>query len=104
MELEKCHGRQVSLEVKTTLGKGDYERWSFDGWNKMITVILLSPPDQFGYFEDTIFQVASVAYLGLPHALLWQRWSDASLERKESGWTNMDPIWQQRCYQANGTT
>jgi len=54
------------LEVKTTLGKGDYERWSFDGWNKMITVILLSPPDQFGYFEDTIFQVASVAYLALP--------------------------------------
>ena len=31
----------------------------------MSTVLLLSPPDQFGYFEDTPFQVAFATYLGL---------------------------------------
>ena len=29
-------------------------------------VLLLSPPDQFGYFEDTIFQFTFTTYLGLP--------------------------------------
>ena len=65
MELEKCRGRQLSLDFKTTLDKEDYERWSFDGWNKMSTVLLLSPPDQCGFFEDTTFQIAFATYLGL---------------------------------------
>ena len=63
-ELEKCRGKQLSLDVKVTLHKRDYE--CFDGWNKMSTVLLLSPPDQFRYFEDTIFQGAFATYLGLP--------------------------------------
>jgi len=32
----------------------------------MSTVLLLPPLNQFGYFEDTTFQVAFVTYLGLP--------------------------------------
>ena len=32
----------------------------------MSTVLLLSPPDQFGYFEDRIFQLTFATYLGLP--------------------------------------
>jgi len=64
-ELERCRGKHLSMEVRSSLDKDDYERWSFEGWNKMSTVLLLSPLDQFRYFEDTTFQVTFTMYLGL---------------------------------------
>ena len=55
IELDKCRGKQLSLDVMSMLYKGEYKQWAFDGWNNTSTGLLLSPPDQFGYFGDTVF-------------------------------------------------
>ena len=46
------------------MGMGDIQSTKSSG------VFLLSPPDHFGYMEDTIFQVALATYLGQPFPMI----------------------------------
>jgi hypothetical protein len=66
MELEKARAASLGVRITTALDNDQYERWSWEACSKMSSQPLLSPPDQFGYMEDPVFQVMIVTYLGQP--------------------------------------
>ena len=63
IELERSRQDCLGRRIESLLDGGDYEKWSWDACTKMSSIFLHSPPDQFGYMEDPVFQV-----LG-PHTL-----------------------------------
>ena len=65
-ELEKQRSLDLGKNITKTLGREDYEKWSWDGCTRMSSMFLTSPPDRIGYLGDNIFQVAVASYLGQP--------------------------------------
>ena len=70
MELESARSKRLGKRIEEELERTDYERWAWEGWAKMSTEFLLSPPDSLGYMEDPIVQVAFTTYLGQPCPLI----------------------------------
>ena len=66
MELEQARSNHVGIQITNTLGRQEYERWSWEAWTKMSPTFLLSPPDHFGFLADPHFQIAIANYLGQP--------------------------------------
>ena len=66
MELEGEREASLDLHIKEMLARTDYKRWSWEGWTKLSSVWLHSPPDSFGYIEDPLFGVMFTTYLGQP--------------------------------------
>jgi hypothetical protein len=64
VELERSRMDHLGDQIAQSLDRGDYERWAWDACTKMSSVFLHSPPDQFGYMESPVFQVALTTYLG----------------------------------------
>ena len=62
-ELEKQRSLNLGANIVRTLGREDYEKWSWDGCTRMNSMFLASPPDRIGYLGNNIFQVAIVSYL-----------------------------------------
>ena len=56
-ELEKALSIILGLQISTSLERDDYEQWSWEAWLKISAVFIRSPPDQYGYIGDPIFQV-----------------------------------------------
>ena len=69
-ELERSWRDHLDQQIETSLDRGDCEKWSWDActWGSLIFLHL--PPDQFGYIEDPIFQVAWTTDLGQACPLL----------------------------------
>ena len=65
-ELEKARSDKLSKSIAESLNKDNYERWSHTACDRTSSVFLHSPPDQYGYMEDEVFQVALATYLGQP--------------------------------------
>ena len=65
-ELEKQRSLNLGANIARTLGREDYEKWSWDGCTRMSSMFLTSPPDRIGFLGDNIFQVAIASYLGQP--------------------------------------
>ena len=71
VELESARCEDLGNRIQAGRGKDHYERWSWEAWTKISAVFLHSPPDQFGYMEDPVFQVGILAtYLGQPCPLI----------------------------------
>jgi len=65
IELEIARICHLDVKITTTLGQNEYERWTWEAWNKMSPVFFLSPPDHFGhYMEDPHYQIFMLTYLG----------------------------------------
>ncbi len=65
MEINGLRSRQLGQQVSTsTLGHTEYERRAWEVCSPMCATFLLTPPDQLGYMEDALFQVAIMSYLG----------------------------------------
>ena len=65
MEIKGLRSRQLGQQVSTsTLGHTEYERWAWEVSSPMCATFLLTLPDQLGYMEDALFQVAIMTYLG----------------------------------------
>ena len=79
MELEKARSIQLGVTIAENMERDQYERWAFEACGKLSGVFLLSPPDQFGYMEDPVYQVA-LSTLTMPShgassgTLLWEQW------------------------------
>jgi len=56
----------LGVQITTSLGRKEYERWTWEAWTKMSPASPLSLPDHFGYMEDPHYQVTMAKYLGQP--------------------------------------
>ena len=60
---EKARSIDFGQRITTTLTRDNYKRPSWEGCSPLSAVFLHSPPDQIGYIEDPVFQVAIATYL-----------------------------------------
>ena len=58
--------KALGVTIETNLDVGDYELWAWTAWMPMSAEFLHTPPNSFGFLEDTIFQVGLATYLGMP--------------------------------------
>ena len=61
---------ELGTQISDTLGRNDYEKWSYDASDKNSVMFLHSPPDQYELLEDPVFMYAISAYLGQPCPLV----------------------------------
>ena len=57
-ELEKQRSSRLGKEIQRKLGRGEYERWAWEGGTRMSSTFLSSPPDAIGHLGDNQFQVS----------------------------------------------
>ena len=63
-ELEKARADDLGVRLTDQMEREDFERWAWKARNRTSAVFLHSPPDQFGFMEDSIFQHGFATYLG----------------------------------------
>ena len=69
-ELEKAQATRLGERIVATQDRTLYKRWAWEACNDISGQFLQSPPDHFGYLEDTTFQVAIATYLEQPCPLM----------------------------------
>ena len=53
MEIESARSTCLGKMIINSLDNDDYERWSWEGWNKTGASFATSPPDGIGMIKDT---------------------------------------------------
>ena len=64
MELEERRAHDLDVRLCNNLLREAHERWSWEANTSLSGAFLLSPPNQLGFIEDPVFQVALTTYLG----------------------------------------
>ena len=66
MEIESARSTYLGKKIINNLDNDDYERWAWEGWNKIGASFATSPPDGIGMIKDTEWRSIIATYLGQP--------------------------------------
>ncbi|KAL9183104.1 hypothetical protein ACHAXT_004891 [Thalassiosira profunda] len=72
----RCHSgwngraRHLGERIAAERNRRHFERWSWDGWSKLGSQFIISPPDHFGFIGNRLFPAVFTSYLGQPCPLV----------------------------------